>query len=185
MMPIFKVSILLAILILCSACEVVCVNPLSDQTGAKQDQRLFGRWHTVSDGSGDYMQFDKGLELTTNISVKPDKLAPGTTNPVFTCFTTTIGDYDFMNIVSNDPKDHGKGYLIIRYRLRNNRLTVWTMNDEKVRQKIAEGKLKGKSERAFGMTTITDTSQGLTELIQTSGDSLFEYFGEFEKSTGK
>jgi hypothetical protein len=89
-----------------------------------------------------------------------------------------------MNVESKNPKD-AKGYLIARYMLKNDRLTIWIMNYDKVKEGIAKGKLKGSWRGMFGTITLTDSSQSLVDLIRSGGEELFDYLGEFEKATDK
>jgi hypothetical protein len=184
MKPILKACILIASILLLSACEVVCVNPLSKPNHPKGDNRLIGKWRAVGDGSGEYIQFDKGARFGTDVSFFDLEPTSEDKNPRLTFFTTRIQDFDYMNIVSNNPKD-AKGYLIARYRLKNGRLTVWLMNYDKVKEEIGKGKLKGSWRGMFGTITLTDSSQSLVDLIRSGGEDLFEYLGEFEKATDK
>src|SRR5580765_1522541 len=112
---IVKICIFIFAVFFCSGCETVFVNPLSDPSQAKTDDRLFGRWIcTDKENQGVIIQFDKSSESETKISVfakdNKDK------NPPFLMFPTKIGKQTYMNL-SPTNEDKGKGYLITKYQV--------------------------------------------------------------------
>jgi hypothetical protein len=176
---------LILVIMLCacfSACAVVCTNPVSSPSGAKQDQRLLGRWMSKTDEGIGYVQFDDAPNQMMSVSMWGDKLKPDKSDFAFTMFTTRLGNYDYMNLKFSGPK--GEGYFIVRYSVKGDRLSLWLMSGDKIKNAIAAGKLKGQIRTDFlAAPTITDSSKNIAALIQTSSpeDELFFYIEDLQK----
>ena len=182
---ILKILIILAMAVFFSACETVFLNPLSDLRDSKSDKRLLGKWSIKGEKyNGAYLQFDGGSNLKHNLFA----VFGGDTqeqNLVFTMFTTRIGKYSYMNLNPAD-KDKDKGYLIVRYAVDGNQLTVWILDTDKIKTAIKSGKLKGTPGQSFGTTTVSDTPANIEAFLGSpdNGD-LFQDAWRFEKVESK
>jgi hypothetical protein len=103
-------------------------------------------------------------------------------------FPTTIGDKTYLNV--SDGKDaqvkllEDKGwtaetvnaYLILRYQVTGDRLTVQWMDGEAKKRAVEAGKIKGKIEKdqdGNARAMFTDTTENLAKFIAEAGDDLF------------
>lgn len=169
-------AVLIVSLCLC-ACVASFRNPLSDLREAKPDERLLGKWVTRDEGRAEYVQFDSGLN--GEISVSAFGAEEG--KPVFKAFTAKLADSHFMTLISTEEGDDG--YAIVKYEIKNDTLTVWMLDEEKVKAVVRQGKLSGKVEDgAFGDVIVSASSEKLAAFFKSSDSKqLFTLFGSFEK----
>ena len=176
---VLAVAVLLSTALLCSACEAVFLNPLSDSRDAKPDERLLGKWVSTDEHeAGAYIQFDAGANRELNVSASG--IDEGQ-NPGFTMFTTKTGKHTYMNLNPTD-KDRGRGYLIVRYAVEGDRLTVWILDSDKLAAAIKRGELKGNPGEGYGKTTVSDTPAKVAAFLESSSaGELFPYAARFER----
>lgn len=181
---VFGTIIILTMALVFSACETVFLNPLSNLREAKPDNRLPGKWISKDEKyNGAYIRFDGSANLETNISAFGGETQEQ--YPAFTMYTTKIGKHTYMNLNPAD-EDRDKGYLIVRYAIEGNQLTVWILDPDKVKAAIAQGKLKGTSAPGFGTTTVSDTSKNIAAYLESDADGeLFQHAWRFEKVESK
>jgi len=74
-------------------------------------------------------------------------------NPAFMMFTTRLGKHDYMNLSPTDEYK-GKGFLIVKYAVSGDELTLWILDDDKVKNAITQGRIKGQPGRRFGPITV-------------------------------
>ena len=175
----YLLIVIMAVLF-CSGCETIFLNPLSDPSRAKPDDRLYGRWVcTDKENKGIIIQFDKNSDTETKISVfAKDNHSK---NPPFLMFPTKVGKHTFMNLMPTE-EDKGKGYLIAKYQVSGDSLTIWIFDSEKIKAVVTQGKLKGTPGAGIGTTTISDTAEHVAAFLESpDGDNAFEYFGAFKK----
>jgi hypothetical protein len=81
-----------------------------------------------------------------------------------------------------DSSGVSEGYMIMKYVIKDNKLTLWELNGTKVNEALKKGIIKGKSRGIFGAATISDTTGNLKKFVESSSDSeLFEYLAQFDK----
>jgi len=167
-----------------SGCTVVFLNPLSSPQDATPDKRLLGKWVAKEKkNSGVYLQVDREPNGEMRISSfggeNTEQDSP------FTMFTTRLGRHYYMNLNATD-EDRGKGYLIAKYAVRGDELTVWILDADKVKSAITQGKIKGQPGGRLGITTISDSPEKIASLLEGSGGNHFiELFGNFERVNRK
>jgi hypothetical protein len=122
----------------------------------------------------------------TGSSRKPD----GTTEQFepLLLFPTTIGKQTYLNVCDGkEPQvklleDKGwtaetlAGYLIFRYQVAGDTLTVQWMDGDAKKRAVEAGKIKGKIEKdqdGNDRTHFTDTAENLTKFVTTAGNELF------------
>jgi hypothetical protein len=168
--------------------------PLSDPGKSKADERLTGNWQLRNDdGSVNSYRFalaggklPASVMRVTGSSRKPD----GTTeqfDPLL-LFPTTIGKKTYLNVTDGtEPKVklvEEKGwtaetvntYLIYRYQVTGDTLTVQWMDGDAKKRAVEAGKIKGKIEKdqdGNDRVHFTDTTENLTKFITAAGDDLF------------
>jgi hypothetical protein len=168
-----------------SACEVVLINPLSDSATDKPDERLPGKWINKDEkGKGVYVQFDTGANRELNVSIFGGKGEEK--NPAFTATTTTIGNRFYMSLYPTDEA-RDKGYLLARYEIKGDEMTVWLLDSEKVKAAITQKRLKGEAGQGSPpIITITDAADKVRAVLGSSeSNELFKYLGTFERVNGK
>ena len=84
-------------------------------------------------------------------------------------------------------EDRGKGYLLARYEIKGDEMTVWLLDSDKVRAAIVQKKLKGDVSQGVGSTiTITDAADKVRSFLESPKSSeLFKYLGTFERIKAK
>src|SRR5262249_10821454 len=117
-----------------SGCEVVFLNSLSGPQDATLDKRLLGEWVAKDEKDSDvHIRFDRGSNMEMGISAFGDDIT--VLNPAFTMFTTKLGEHYYMQLNPTD-EDRDKGYLIVRYMVSGDELTLWILDDDKVKSAI-------------------------------------------------
>ena len=180
-----KVCLVAIFALFFSACEVVLINPLSDSARDKPDERLLGKWINRDEkDKGGFVQFATGANGEINVSFLGGKSEEK--NPLFTARTTTIGNYHYISLNPTN-EDRDKGYLLARYEMKDDKMSVWMLDSDKVKTAIAQKKLKGKVGQGPAPTiTITDTSNNVRAFLESpESNELFEYFGTFERIKDK
>ena len=163
-------------------------HPLSDPQTSKADDRLAGVWRFRGDG-GEMNYYHIGhvggklpasvmqvvfVQHTTDGSIESDKLL---------IFPTTIGDKTYLNVAEATPsllkllEEKGwtneavNAYLILRYQITGDVLTVQWFDSEAKKRAVAAGKIKGVFEKDQGH--FTDATENLAKFVAEAGDDLF------------
>jgi hypothetical protein len=176
-------ALLIAVLCLfLSGCDVVFISPLIDPKDSIVDRRLIGKW-SVSDGplheKGyiDIKQSDQKLIIASVTSKKlKDKLMKE-------FYTISCNEKSFIvaAYTGRADKKEQKGYLVIRYKLANDSLTLWLAIPAMFKAAIEEGKLHGKAGEAFDSTTIFAPRDEALKFLCSSDDKMFGYLGEVKR----
>jgi hypothetical protein len=158
-------------------------DPLPGARGFSADAKLLGRWSgTDEKGNAGFIQFDKAgaKEITVSVFGKDSDL--GYKNPVFSLKTAKIGSLDYLVLRPNDPEGP-TDYTIARYSLDKNKLKIWIMSLEKVKDAIQSGRLKGKVNGGpYGGAIINSPSRDVVRLLRDKrANNLFVLLGEYEK----
>src|SRR5437764_13871482 len=183
--PISKVCLVIILAIFFSSCEVFLINPLSDSARDKPDERLLGKWINKDEKEkGGFVQFDAGANREFNISFLGGKYEEK--NPLFTARTTTIGGHYYISLNPTN-EDRDKGYLLAKYEMKGDEMTVWLLDSDKVKAAIVQKKLKGDVSQGVGSTiTITDAADKVRSFLESPKSSeLFKYLGTFERIKAK
>ena len=180
-----KVCLVIILALFFSSCEVFLINPLSDSARDKPDERLLGKWINKDEKEkGGFVQFDAGANREINVSFLGGKSEEK--NPLFTALTTTIGSHYYMSLNPTN-EDRDKGYLLARYEMKGDEMTVWLLDSDKVKVAIGQKKLKGEVGQGAAPTiTITDTADKVRAFLASpESNELFKYLGTFERVKDK
>jgi len=173
-------SLIVQVALFMSGCEVLFTNPPAGNP--EKDKALLGRWISEEKDkeSSTQVRFDQGSHDQMNISFIPGD--PNERNPVFTAKLTKLGTQSYL-ILNPADEDRDKGFLIAKYEIRQDELTVWIQNSEKVKALINQKIIKGEV-RAPG-AVVTESSENVTKFLQSSvAEKTFELFGKFKKAKG-
>ncbi|MBI3409023.1 MAG: hypothetical protein HY040_11805 [Planctomycetes bacterium] len=181
-----------------TSCVVESSHPLSDPAEAKPDARLAGQWRDPEKARSDmYVGRPKlaaeglpaGVMIAHTITTFVDNEVDHTAQAFF---VTKIGNEHYLNLF--DPKHCLEGskwdgekpspFLLVKYVVADDRLTVWTMDLDATAKAVEDGKLKGtvqrkKADKAGKKTTVsgvrlTVTSENLAAFLNKGGGkSLF------------
>jgi hypothetical protein len=167
-----------------SGCFVVFTDLPPKSLIIKEDKRLLGRWAGQDQGNRYFVQFDRS-NREINISLFGEKSDLGYRNPIFRMVTTKVDGYCYMILRPTDSPD-SEGYLIAKYIVTDDKLTIWMLNVDRVKKPIMEGNLRGEiGTGMFAAVTITEGSEKITALLKSPENDLFMRVGEFEKVAAK
>ena len=171
----FTISLLVVIAVALSGCQVVFTNLPAGKP--REDKTLRGRWNSEEkDKEAMTVQFEKGPRGEVNVSFLPAK--PGDKNPVFTAKLFELGTQSYMALNPTDAEDRDKGFLIVRYEISGDELSVWIPNSEKVAALIKQKRISGEGGQSGA--TVTENSENVSRFLQ-DGQEAFEVFGKFRK----
>jgi hypothetical protein len=174
-----RISLLVLIALSLSGCQVVFTNLPAAKP--REDKALRGRW-TSEEKEKEAMtvQFEKRNREEVNVSFLP--AGPGEKNPVFTARLFEIGGRSYMGLNPTDA-DRDKGFLIVRYEISGDELTVWLLNSDKVTNLIKQKTISGEGGQTGA--TVTESADSVSRFLQSSeGQDAFEVFGKFRRARG-
>jgi hypothetical protein len=145
--------IALAAVASCAGCSIpLSLHPLSDETTSVLDERLIGHWEAVKDGEpmeplhvaprfvfGRVADKPNVLEMV-NLELEGDAVKVNRTP----AFATKLGEERYLSVLNNpeEAKD-AHMYLILMYRLDDDRLKLFILRPDVVGPAIERGDLKG------------------------------------------
>jgi hypothetical protein len=199
-----SIRLLLLLFALPLASCVQLSGPFSDPDKAKPDRELLGGWKNSDNGPGYWLLFvgnsgdrHQPPGIMKVIEVESDQQDNITARQPFLFFTTAIGKSKYANIKYADfvpaadraklptrAKRYANGYALIKYRVEQDRLSVWLPDSEAAVALVQTGKLKGSVEEGgllkLKLATIDD-SAGLSRFLGDGGDKVL--FPDKHKST--
>jgi hypothetical protein len=187
MRKIYAVIILFIVYLIYSACMPEFINPLSEPQNAKIDQRLLGTWFTKNIRKNIdqdiYINFeidkDNSKLINTELKVINNKSKDIRTT-LFTLFITSNNDNYFMNAKENKEGTLSEYYNIAKYEIKNDKLKLYLVDEEKLDKAIENNKILGTSKNGmFYHIKVTDT--GLNTLNLLNNNKLFILFADFQK----
>src|SRR2546429_464105 len=132
-----KVALTLLFAAMLSGCVVSFTNPLPASQPIGRDERLLGKWEGRDEqGSPGWVRFEEGSKDEIKVFLSGDL---GYQNPAFQMVTTKISGNDYMILRLNDPNSD-KDYVVARYSIDGNKLTVYLLNVAKAKEAIMKGK---------------------------------------------
>jgi hypothetical protein len=176
--------------------QISCVhseNPLADPETCSFDERLVGQWKNVRKDGTDFVFIGRPRDIKNrpdgmmvlndaSISTKHELFW----NPRATYFfATKIGDDEYLQTVTlsgDHPSESDwkqvnvNNYIFAKYKIIDERLTLWTIDYKAAANVVKGGKLKGTVEKA-GLgerIVLKENSEGLRRYLQKGGNtSLF------------
>ena len=180
-----RTGLLVCCSFLFSGCVVSFTDPLPGSRHFAVDSKLLGRWSGADEqGNAGFIQFDKAGPKEIAVSVFGKDSDLGYKNPVFKLKTTKIGSFDYLVLRPNDPEAH-PDYTLARYSVDKNKLKIWIMSLEKVKDAITRSQLKGRvSGGPYAGAIIDSRSSDVVRLLKDKrSNDLFVFLGEYEKVT--
>lgn len=179
-------AVLVCCSLLFSGCMVNFTNPLPGSRDFAADETLLGRWSgTDQQGNAGLIQFSKAgpREIAVSVFGKDDSDL-GYKNPIFRLKTTKIGSFDYL-ILTADAPEARPDYTIARYSIVSNKLKIWMLSLEKVREAIKSGRLKGTTTGGpYDGAIISSPSSEVVRFLRDSrADEMFVSFGEYARVT--
>lgn len=167
--------------------------PLSDPKTAKPDDRLLGVWRFKGEsGEVNYYHFGRmGDKLPPALMrvVNVHHAADGKLRQADLLLSpTTLGDKTYFSLAEMKPpqlvrlEETGwtteavRGYLILRYQISGDAMTIQWIDGEAKRKAIEAGKIKGVIQKdRNGATPVhfTDTTENVAKFVAKEGDALF------------
>jgi hypothetical protein len=171
-------------------------SPLSDPDKAKPDARLFGAWRPVKEGTKklhptfffigkvEHGDAPPGIMKSAWVDFDENNIVRMDEGGYF--FTTLIGDSGYANFFEKVvfdrtkfpkwDKRNVKDYVLYKYKIEGDKLTVWIMDAEATEAAIRKGQVKGTitEEKKRGsdtrkVLTVTD-GESLSKFLANGGD---------------
>lgn len=178
----FKVILTLGLAGVFSGCVVSFTNPLPASQPTRLDERLLGKWEgTDEHGNNMSARFERGSKRETVVSLP----GLGDQDSELRMVSTSISGTDYMILRVNDPQ-RGKDYVIGRYSIADDKLTVCLLNADKVKQAIKRGELKGGVDSSqWGGAVITESPRRIMALLKSPRtQGLFTCLNALKKTSG-
>ena len=167
-----------------SGCTVVFKTPLPRSLKTDRDERLLDKWAKKDEqGNPFFIQFDSGANGETNISLFGEKPNLGFQNPVFRMVTTKFENRDYM-ILRFSKDSNREGYQIARYDIKGDKLTIWVLDVDQVKEASKTGALRGVLTGSTSQGLVLSSS-AMTVLKTAKDKDLFVSLGEFERAPNK
>lgn len=181
-MTLLKALLVATLCLSLSGCDVLFISPLIDPENVAIDKRLVGKWNVPAgplqeEGYIHIKQSGRKLRVASVTSKKlKDKLMKE-------FYTLSCNEKSFMvaAYTGRAAKKEQEGYLVIRYKIENDRLRLWLAVPEMFKTAIKEGKLRGRAGEAFDSTIIVDTTSEALKFLCSSDDKMFGYLGEVKR----
>lgn len=168
-------------------------HPLPKRDRAKGDSPLVGYWHGVISNETQssrlqiwsvfhfggsrfsvIMSNNKAYEKNDHHLISSDE-----DTSLFDMQSSVIGDETYLTLKAVRGTDI-KDYLIVKYKLEDDRLTVWNISDQAIKRAVEADQLRAR--RDGGSYTITSKSSDMGKWIETLTPFDFELYGTFERS---
>jgi hypothetical protein len=178
------IALLFCCSLLFSGCMVEFTKPLAGSRHVTVDRNLLGRWSGVDEkGNPGFIQFDKAgaKEMVVSVFGKDSNL--GYSNPVFRLSTTKIGAVQYLILKAGRP-DANSIQTIAKYSIDGNKLRIWVLSVDKVKEAIKNGQLHGTVRSGLEDSVVVSSARAeVVRFIQHGQDDLFSLFGEYQKLT--
>ncbi len=168
-------------------------HPLPNRDRAKGDSPLLGYWHgVISNSSQDgnlqiwsvfhfggshfsvVMSNKKAYEKNDHHLIVPDE-----DTSLFDVDSSMIGGETYLTLKGIRGTDI-RDYLVVKYELEGDKLTVWNINDQAIKRGVESNQLRAR--REGGSYTITSKSSDMGKWIENLTPFDFELYGTFERS---
>lgn len=153
-MKLIKLSFFLFSILILSACIPEFKNPLSKPGEQKLDERLAGKWIKTGETTAKGKKPDLHYKFTMSADkkyyvVKSWKINNGVrkdSKSLMQIHTSNIANKMYINVKPHKPKENKKpaGYLILKYKIDGDKLSLSITNPVTIRNAIKNGGLRGK-----------------------------------------
>jgi len=157
-------------------------KPLVGSRGVTADRNLLGRWSGIDEkGNPGFIQFDKAGSGAMVVSIFGKDSNLGYSNPVFRLSTTKIGAVQYLILKAGRP-DANSHQTIAKYSIDGNKLKIWVLSVDKVKEAIKKGQLRGTVRGGLEESVVVSSArEEVVRFIQHAQDDLFSLFGEYQK----
>jgi hypothetical protein len=157
-------------------------KPLAGSRHVTADRNLLGRWSGVDEkGNPGFIQFDKAGSGAMVVSIFGKDSNLGYSNPVFRLSTTKIGAVQYLILKAGRP-DANSHQTIAKYSIDGNKLKIWVLSVDKVKEAIKKGQLRGTVRGGLEESVVVSSArEEVVRFIQHAQDDLFSLFGEYQK----
>ena len=163
---------LTALLIVLAGCVPYSDHPLTEPDKANLDTSIFGTWYWHEESDSGYIHFgtdySSGLLRVVMLEYGRDGRMDAT---MYSGHTSFLGGNNYLNLKQTHPQQDDRGYMIIRYRLKNGMFGISLMDNTAAENAIKEGSLKGKIK---GYTHITEGQPKLQTFILENDEKLYK-----------
>jgi hypothetical protein len=197
-------TVLIAIAVLSlnlAGCFVGSKQPLSDPAKSAPDEQLFGFWLekdsqdtkicAIGRANDGEKGVPPGLMRATFAGINKQNQVREPGSMLF--FVSAVGDSKYINMylfgekgeldvpLKDWPKATVKSYILLKYRVQDDRLEYWIGTDGDVAEAIDKGLVKGEVTRdrngRVKSAGLTDTTENLAHFLQNGGDKML-FHGE-------
>ena len=169
----FKFCIVVLLVCFAVSCQVVFDVPIFSAKDSKIDKRLLGKWRSDEpNAKSGVVEILKKSDAEIEIIAPDDET--GAPTVVFRAFVGKLGNADYLNLWS--PKETEKGFLIARYEIQNEYLTIRILDDEKIKEALKKNQLKGYAKPGtIGDVIIDDSAKNVKNFLKSPlNDEIFE-----------
>lgn len=170
------ILLLLLSVLFCTSCIVTFENPLSDSQTSSVNKNLLGKWKSVDEEKVVFELFNSNSETILKLFEENEK----TEKIIFSVSEVQIGNFNYFSLKIIDD-DNPNTFIIAKYEIKNDEMTVWLLSKEKISELIEKGKLQGKK-KDYGEISVSNSSEELKKFLESGeNNELFEIFGKFKK----
>lgn len=170
------ILLLLLSVLFCSSCIVTFENPLSGSQPSRVNKSMLGKWKSVEEEKVVFELFNSNSETILKLfeeNGKNEKI-------IFSVSEVEIGNSNYFSLKIID-EDNPNTFIIAKYVIKNDEMTVWLLSKEKINELIEKGKLQGRK-KDYGEISVSDSSEELKKFLESEeSQNLFELFGKFKK----
>ncbi len=189
-----RLFLLLVAILLPSCGRIRVTSPLSDPEKAKPDEQLCGMWKPTEQ---DENAPNKGFLLIGKVRVQdvPAGIMKALALEIdankeirdlgLYFFTTSAADDSYASFFLENVVDPGtspvwnkknmRSFLLYKYKVEEDKLTIWDMDDDAVEAAVRQGLVKGKIEGKNTKTVTLTDGEDLLRYLKEGGDKkLFE-----------
>lgn len=117
-----------------TSCQVVFDEPLFSRKGSKIDKRLLGKWKNADPNEKQAVNEIVEKENAEINIISPDDKT-GAPTVIFKAVSGKIDDENYLALTANDKV---KGNLIAKYEIQNDEISLWILNDEKIKKALKQ-----------------------------------------------
>jgi hypothetical protein len=180
-----------------TGCSIDSINPLSNPHNAEYDKQLVGLWRVLSEPGETRQPFyvyigraggelPMGIMRMVFVEHDPETLVVKESEIMF--FSTALSDKKYLNWLFIDDKqietllktgwksEDVKGYRLYKYKIEDNKLSLWGVDSQAKEQAIASGRIKGdisKDKNSSSKAVFTDSTENLARFVRENDGSLF------------
>jgi hypothetical protein len=166
--------VLIAFLILLGGCVTTFEHPLTDPGAHTQDKTLLGTWIGTNDDETMFIHIGKDEDTQTLLIVLTEMKDNGEIDlSTLAGHASILQSGRYLNLKWILPeKNQTKGYLLIKYAVKDGNLHLYAADDTVIETDIKKGLLKGEIRKAKA-AYVTENSKRLVQYVSKNDSRLF------------